>query len=158
MPVEVSMSVYGFIKRVAANMLLKRLALIGLVSSLIVLVLLLLAQLTRTYGLVAYTDPYLFRDDKVSVYEARFSDLRPLLADHDTVGFITDSSETQHLEEYTLTQYVIAPTILIDSTDCCELVIGHFLDPNYDGYTELDYLRIVQRFPDNVILFEYIGD
>lgn len=135
--------------------ILEKVPLIGLVSSMVVILLSLIAQLTGTYELVAHTDPFLFREDKVSMYEDRFADVKPFLSGHDQIGYISDSEES---EEFLLTQYVIAPVFLIDRADCCSLVLGHFLNPAYDGHTELEYLRPVQEFSGNVILFEYIGD
>jgi hypothetical protein len=137
------------------NVLLKRVPLIGIISSMVVLLLSFIAQFTGTYELVAYTDPFLFRDDKVSMYEDRFADLKPWLDGHDQVGYISDSDE---LEERLLLQYVVAPVIVLRSSDCCDLIIGNFLDPDYEGYTRFDNLRPIQRFPGNVILFEYLGD
>lgn len=66
--------------------------------------------------------------DPVSVTEARLAPLRSILPPRAVVGYVSDAASADGREEfrrYLLAQYVLAPVIVIDSTEP-ELVIGDF--------------------------------
>lgn len=136
--------------------LFHKISLIGLLSSIIVLILYTIAQVTGIYDLVSFAAPYLFRDDKVTYYEERLAPVKPFLTDHGQVGYLSDSEK--ELEEFLLTQYVLAPTIVVKNTTCCRLVVGNFFDSGYLEHTTERHLRPIHTFPDNVVLFEYVKD
>jgi hypothetical protein len=102
--------------------------------------------------------------DEVSLYERRFQELRTVLPEGGVVGYqghpdLTTALPGQglahlHVRQFLLTQYALAPVLLIEGTEP-EFVVGNF-DP---GAVPLppQGLRVVRDFGNGVVLFRRSG-
>lgn len=102
--------------------------------------------------------------DEISAYERRFQELRTVLPRGGTVGYLGHPDlrtalpgqglARLHFRRFLLTQYALAPVLLIQSTDP-EFVVGNFdsraVPPAPRG------LRLIRDFGDGVVLFRRSG-
>jgi hypothetical protein len=63
---------------------------------------------------------------QVKASQERYARLRDDLPPQGMVGYVSDLSDEDYPAPPQLVQYAIAPVILVQGTDCCELVIGDF--------------------------------
>lgn len=83
-------------------------------------------------------DPRSFGKDDVTRYERRFQDLKKMLPSQGVVGYLTDDHvpgqqtrrEDQTATRFFLTQYALAPLIVVGTPDC-SLVVGDFHEANF---------------------------
>jgi GT2 family glycosyltransferase len=101
------------------------------------------------------------RPDEITRYEARFRELRQVLAPHARVGYLTDvtpqgvgGDETARLafKRYLLTQYALLPTIVLPGIHDA-LAVGNFHSANGIDSGATRGLRLVRDFGGGVILF-----
>ena len=94
--------------------------------------------------------------DQITVYEKRFIDLKELLQNHLVVGYVSDYDDNSNEDgiAYTMTQYVLAPIILVRGIKR-NFIIGNFhsVKPNIKVY-EKENLSLIRDFGNGVILFE----
>jgi hypothetical protein len=102
--------------------------------------------------------------DEISAYEHRFQELRTVLPQSGVVGYwghpeLTTALPGQglahlHFQRFLLTQYALAPVLLIEGTEP-EFVVGNFdpgaVPPSPQG------LRLVRDFGNGVVLFRRSG-
>lgn len=64
--------------------------------------------------------------DPISRFEKRFEKIRPLLPSHGVVGYLGDERDDEHESgrSFYLTQYALAPTIVIRSTSADFVVVN----------------------------------
>jgi hypothetical protein len=101
------------------------------------------------------------RPDEITRYEARFRELRPVLAPHARVGYLTDvtpqgaaGDEAARLafKRYVLTQYALLPTIVLPGIHDA-LAVGNLHSANGIDSGATRGLRLVRDFGDGVMLF-----
>jgi hypothetical protein len=102
------------------------------------------------------------RPDEVSRHEARLQALRRALPGHGVVGYVSDapaagidpaSSEArQAFKRYLLTQYALAPLVVLRSIEA-ELVVGDFSAAGPDGASTPPGFVLVKDFGQGVVLF-----
>ena len=102
------------------------------------------------------------RPDEVTRYEARFRELRQVLASTPRVGYLTDvapqgaagGDETPRLafKRYLLAQYALLPTIVLPGTRDA-LAVGNFDSTNGIDSGAIRGLRLVRDFGGGVMLF-----
>jgi len=94
--------------------------------------------------------------DQITIYERRFIELKEYLQNHLVVGYISDydDNSTEDGLSYTMTQYVLAPIILVRGIKR-NFIIGNFhsTKPNIKAY-EKENLAFIRDFGDGVILLE----
>ena len=93
--------------------------------------------------------------DDVTLYEQRFTRLRPLLPRHGTVGYVTDGDpQSLAVNEKSLTvRYALAP-VLMENSPRHALVVGNIMLPTTDLQQFLHdrHLALVQDLGDGVLL------
>jgi hypothetical protein len=94
--------------------------------------------------------------DQVTIYEKRFIELKALLQNHLVVGYVSDYDDNSDEDgiAYSMTQYVLAPTILVRGIKR-NFIVGNFhsAKPNIKAY-EKENLSLYRDFGNGVILFE----
>ena len=118
----------------------------------------LLWQGVRSYPDIPETDP-------VTIHETRIAQLLPLLPASGAVGYVTtvendrifaaekSFTNVEFLAQYVLTQYTLAPRIVLNSPDL-PLVIGNFIDgPPAPGFLEKNGLVPLKDFGDGLVLY-----
>jgi flagellar biosynthesis protein FliP len=94
--------------------------------------------------------------DQITVYEKRFIELKEFLQNHLVVGYVSDYDDNTNEDgiAYTMTQYVLAPIILVRGIKR-NFIIGNFhgAKPNIKAY-EKENLSLIRDFGNGVILFE----
>jgi hypothetical protein len=121
-------------------------------------VLSLLWQNIRLYPAIPETDP-------VTIHEARIAQLRPLLPPSGAIGYVTTVengkifaaektfTNVEFLAQYVLTQYTLAPRIVMNSPDL-PLVVGNFIDgPPVSGFLEKNGLVPLRDLGEGLILY-----
>ena len=126
-----------------------------------VVLLILFALLSNLHWLLqAAFDPDFPRSDRISQYERRFEGLKKILPPHGVVGYLThrqaqDMRFDAGTAEFYLTQYALAPLIVIYSSER-EFVIGNFgasrVDPEI--FKDRD-LTLIRDFGNGVMLFRH---
>ena len=128
-----------------------------------VLVLTLLALLSSAALFVRGT-PRISRSrigrDEITLYLTRFEGLRRALPAHGTVGYESDLQDSltdrQEVKGFYLTQYAIAPVIVVAGTDR-DLVIGNYRDPAHNCRICSSPSFVLEKdFGDGVLLFRRI--
>lgn len=124
-----------------------------------VAVLILFALLSNLHWLLQGAfDPDFPRRDRISQYERRFEGLKKILPTHGVVGYLShrqaqDIRFDAGTAEFYLTQYALAPLIVIHSPER-DLVIGNFgvsrVDPEI--FKDRD-LTLIKDFGNGVMLF-----
>ena len=124
-----------------------------------VAVLILFALLSNLHWLLRGDfDPDFPRRDRISQYERRFEGLKKILPTHGVVGYLShrqaqDIRFDAGTAEFYLTQYALAPLIVIHSPER-DLVIGNFgafrVDPEI--FKDRD-LTLIKDFGNGVMLF-----
>lgn len=97
--------------------------------------------------------------DAVSRHEKRFEELRDALSTHGVVGYVTDQQDgtgftsQRGFDEYVITQYILAPVIVINSREP-QFVVGNFSE-TFSGEPRpaLQGFRLVRDFGDGVVLY-----
>jgi hypothetical protein len=107
------------------------------------------------------------RPDEITRYEARFRELRQVLASTPRVGYLTDvapqgaagGDEAPRLafKRYLLAQYALLPTIVLPGTHD-PLAVGNFDSVNGIDSEAIRGLRLVRDFGDGVMLFRTSGE
>jgi len=102
-----------------------------------------------------------FFEDEISLFEKELIPLKDALSGTNVVGYITDKRservlvEFDSIKKFCMMQYVISPTILINSVDS-NLVIGDFKNP--DNIKSQPFLRrrflIVKDYGNGLMLFK----
>ena len=94
--------------------------------------------------------------DAIAAYEKRFGELKTVLKDHAVVGYISDIDveSVRYGQAYNMTQYVLAPTILIRGIKR-KIIIGNFQDaqPDIKAYAK-ERLSLINDFGNGVLVFE----
>jgi hypothetical protein len=97
-------------------------------------------------------------DDPITRYERRYRELRRALPAHGVIGYV-DGAEpfgTEEFRRFLLTEYALAPLVLINDTTP-ELIVGNFnSDSIQPGPTEPG-LQPVHDFGDGVWLLRKAG-
>jgi hypothetical protein len=114
-------------------------------------------------GVQSYPD--LPATDPVSIHEARIAQLLPLLPASGAVGYVTTVENdrifaaekafenVEFLAQYVLTQYTLAPRIVLNSPNL-PLVVGNFIDgPPAPGFLEKNGLVPQKDFGDGLVLY-----
>ena len=94
--------------------------------------------------------------DQITIYEKKFIGLKEFLGNHLVVGYVSDYDDNSDEDgiAYTMTQYVLAPIILVRGIKR-NFIIGNFhsVKPNIKAY-EKENLSLIRDFGNGVILFE----
>lgn len=88
------------------------------------------------------------------MHDNKFKELTRILPDFSTVGYFTDQddSELNKLEAFGLTQYALAPVILVNNTEP-QLIVAHFYKPiNINRFCEENNYRLLNDFDNGVML------
>lgn len=96
--------------------------------------------------------------DQISIYENRFIELKTFLQNQLVVGYISDydGSSNEDGIAYRMTQYVLAPIILVRGIKR-HFVVGNFQSARPDVKTyEKENLSLIMDFGRGVILFERV--
>ena len=106
------------------------------------------------------------RPDEVSRHEARLQALRRALPGHGVVGYVSDapgarmdpaSSEArQAFKRYLLTQYALAPIVVLRSLDA-DLVVGDFSASGPDAASTPPGFVMVKDFGQGVVLLRRLS-
>lgn len=118
-------------------------------------------------GVRSYPD--LPATDSVTIHEARIAQLLPLLPASGAVGYVTTVENdrifaaekafqnVEFLAQYVLTQYTLAPRIVLNSPDL-PLVVGNFIDgPPAPGFLEKNGLVPLKDLGDGLVLYRREG-
>ena len=118
----------------------------------------LLWQGVRSYPDIPETDP-------VTIHETRIAQLLPFMPASGAVGYVTtvendrifaaekSFTNVEFLAQYVLTQYTLAPRIVLNSPDL-PLVIGNFIDgPPAPEFLEKNGLVPLKDFGDGLVLY-----
>ena len=94
--------------------------------------------------------------DQITIYESRFIELKAFLQNHLVVGYISDYDDKSNADgiAYSMTQYVLAPIILVRGIKR-HFIVGNFqsASPNAKVYAK-ENLSLIMDFGRGVILFE----
>ena len=94
--------------------------------------------------------------DQITIYEKKFTELKEVLQNHLTVGYVSDYDDKSNEDgiAYGMTQYVLAPIILVRGIKR-NFIVGNFhsTKPNIKAY-EKENLSLYRDFGNGVILFE----
>ena len=92
--------------------------------------------------------------DKITIYEKRFYKLLELLPKHGVVGYVSNNFDDpgEDKKAFYLTQYAIAPTILVREKSR-PLVVGNFNDKVKTEEFEKYGLSLSKDFGNGVMLF-----
>ena len=94
--------------------------------------------------------------DPITKYEKRFSGLKAYLQNHAVVGYISDYDDEsdRYGQAYNMTQYVLAPVILVHGIKR-KFIVGNFQGPlpDINGY-ENENISLIRDFGHGVLLFE----
>jgi hypothetical protein len=94
--------------------------------------------------------------DQITIYEKKFTELKEVLQNHLTVGYVSDYDDKSNEDgiAYGMTQYVLAPIILVRGIKR-NFIVGNFhsAKPNIKAY-EKENLSLYRDFGNGVILFE----
>ena len=96
--------------------------------------------------------------DQISIYENRFIELKAFLQNQLVVGYISDYDDSSSEDgiAYSMTQYVLAPIILVRGIKR-HFVVGNFQSAIPDVKTyEKENLSLITDFGRGVILFERV--
>jgi hypothetical protein len=89
--------------------------------------------------------------DEITLYEGRFTPLKPLLPRHGLVGYVSDRPESAR--EFYLTQYALAPVVVAQNLDT-PLVVGNFFEPELSVQVAARHrLTLLRDFGGGVVLF-----
>ena len=90
---------------------------------------------------------------KFAAYERRFDELRKALPGRGVVGYVSDETdEFEKTENYYLTQYVLAPLVVVRGADR-PWVVGNFGHGGQSAAAAGARLTPVKDFGDGVVLF-----
>jgi hypothetical protein len=91
--------------------------------------------------------------EQIPAFLARFNELRKELPARDEIGYINDAAPdaTIRQEEYYLTQYALAPAMIVDSPDKA-LVVANFHQPADQALLKARRLTVVRDFGTGVLL------
>jgi hypothetical protein len=98
--------------------------------------------------------------DEITAYEARYQELKHTLPPDSVVGYLSDpvppdlprSEGRTRFKRFVLTQYALAPVIVVRSTEP-DLVVGNFESPAHADTASAFHLTLVRDFGDGVMLF-----
>ncbi len=94
--------------------------------------------------------------DQITLYEKRFMELKEFLQNHLAVGYVSDYDDNSDEDgiAYSMTQYVLAPIILVRGIKR-NFIVGNFHSAklNIKAY-EKENLSLYRDFGNGVILFE----
>jgi len=94
--------------------------------------------------------------DQISIYENRFIELKAFLQNNLVVGYISDYDDNSNEDgiAYSMTQYVLAPIILVRGIKR-HFIVGNFQSakPNVTAY-EKENLSLIMDFGNGVTIFE----
>lgn len=90
----------------------------------------------------------------VAAFEERFGDFPKTVSPHTVFGYLSDTSprDPSALAEYHLTQYVLAPAIVRQSTRESQVIVNYHaksLDPKF---LQTNHLRMVRVFGNGLAL------
>jgi hypothetical protein len=98
--------------------------------------------------------------DQVTIYEKKFIELKAFLQDHLAVGYVSDydANSDEDGMAYGMTQYVLAPIILVRGKKR-NFIVGNFhsANPNIKAYEE-ENLSLYRDFGNGVILFQRVDN
>jgi hypothetical protein len=98
--------------------------------------------------------------DQVTIYEKKFIELKAFLQDHMVVGYVSDydANSDEDGMAYGMTQYVLAPIILVRGKKR-NFIVGNFhsANPNIKAYEE-ENLSLYRDFGNGVILFQRVDN
>ena len=94
--------------------------------------------------------------DQITIYENRFAELKAVLQNQLIVGYVSDYDDNSDENgiAFSMTQYVLAPIILVRGTKP-DFIVGNFhrAKPDIKAF-EKENLSIHKDFGNGVILFE----
>ncbi len=103
--------------------------------------------------------------DIVALFEHRMSELKKMVGPKDTIGYfsnvVPDEMDRERPMDYVITQYVLAPALIVNSTDAT-LVLGNFfgsesMDAAYETI-QRNRLHPLRDFGEGVVLFRRESD
>jgi len=91
--------------------------------------------------------------EQIPSFLARFNEIHKELPAHGEVGYINDATPdaTVRQEEYYLTQYALAPTVVLDTPDQT-LVVANFHQATDQALLKARHLAVVRDFGAGVLL------
>ncbi len=96
--------------------------------------------------------------DEISRYEARFRPLRSALPPEGVVGYLAGPRRLDRpfddLKDFYLTQYALAPLIVVDTSDP-PFVVGNFRPSSPEHTISDPTLVLIRDFGDGVLLFRH---
>ena len=96
--------------------------------------------------------------DSITSYEGRYRELRQALPRQGIIGYVSGTEQfgTEEFKRFLLTEYALAPLVLIrDSTP--DLVVGNFHPDRVPAEPPSPDLRLVRDFGDGVWLLRKVG-
>jgi hypothetical protein len=99
--------------------------------------------------------------DEISATELRLEEMRRVVPPHTVVGYLSDrippgqsrAESREHFQRYVLTQYSLAPALVVHGTEP-HLIVGHFtMRASVDTAAAMG-LTLVRDFGDGIYLFE----
>ncbi|MFH0731578.1 MAG: hypothetical protein V2A72_01490 [Candidatus Omnitrophota bacterium] len=103
------------------------------------------------------------KNNNISRYESRFSEIRKMLASEKVVGYITEktpeeiTADANATAEYFLTQYAISPTV-VDNKKFDGLVVGNLHSGYLSGNASTKKLSLIKNFGNGVMLLKSVGE
>lgn len=101
--------------------------------------------------------------DEVGEHETRFRALRRHLPPRGVVGYMSDGKRepqgaegARYVRQYFMTQYVLSPILVADTTDA-DLVVGNFFMSRSAPGRPLPGFELAQDFGEGVALFRRVG-
>jgi len=116
-----------------------------------------LLSLGRFFSQVADFYPKAPSPDGVTEFNGRFAALRAMLPPRGVIGYMTDAdaspSDTNTQAEYHLTQYALAPVVVLFSSDQ-RFVVGNFHKTVTAGSLRDRGYKVVREFGNGIVLLE----
>ena len=93
--------------------------------------------------------------EQIPNFLARFNEIRKDLPAREEIGYINDATPdaTVRLEEYYLTQYALAPAVIVDSPDE-RLVVANFHQPANQAMLKNRQLTVKRDYGAGVLLLQ----
>lgn len=99
------------------------------------------------------------KNDNISRYENRFSEIKKMLYGEEVVGYITEKTpeeifdDANAIAEYYLTQYAISP-IVVDIRKRNGFIVGNFHSSQSVNNVKMKKLSLIKDFDNGIILLK----
>ena len=96
--------------------------------------------------------------DSITSYERRYRDLKQALPRQGVIGYVSGAEQfgTEEFKRFLLTEYALAPLVLINDTTP-DLIVGNFHPDSVPSGPPAPDLRLVRDFGDGVWLLRKAG-